>query len=107
MPDIILQYPDNASYERIRDDIDNLLRGVGGKIGSPIIKADDETDEGAALIAHVQRHGYQAEAGTVGTPVAANQFLLSSGESTLCGADLIQFTIVDGEITNYAITGGA
>ena len=32
---------------------------------------------------------------------------ITSGVSVLCGADVIQFTIVDGAITNYQIVGGA
>lgn len=104
---IILEYPDSTPFERIRDDIDTLVRGSGGNINSPNVLADDETDDGAALIAHLKRQGRAAEAGTGGAEVASNQVLITSGDTVLCGADLIQFTIVGGAVTDYQITGGA
>lgn len=104
---IILEYPDSTPFERIRDDIDTLVRGSGGNINSPNVLADDETDDGAALIANLKRQGRPAEAGTGGAEVGSNQALITSGVSVLCGADVIQFTIVDGAVTNYQIVGGA
>lgn len=105
---IILEYPDSTPFERIRDDIDTLVRGSGGNVSSPNVLADDETDDGAALIAHLKRQGRPAEAGTAGgVEVGSNQVLITSGVSVLCGADIIQFTIVDGVVTNYQIVGGA
>lgn len=107
MPDIILSYPNGTPVPRILDDLNSVLRGVGGTVNSPIIKADDETDVGQAVIDHVLKQGRPAEAGTAGTTIADDQVLITSGDNVLCGTDLIEFTIVDGVITSYQIVGGA
>lgn len=105
---IILEYPDNTPVTRIFDDVDTVLRGVGGTVHSPTVVADDETDYGLAVIEHVQRQGRPAEAGTSGgVEIESNQLLITSGDNVLCGADIIQFTVVDGACTAYSIIGGA
>lgn len=107
MPDIILSYPDGTPVPRILDDVNSVLRGVGGTVHTPVIKANNETDVGQAVIDHVLKQGRPAEAGTAGTAIANDQVLITSGDTVLCGADMIQFTIVDGVVTDYQITGGA
>lgn len=104
---IILEYPDNAPYERIVDDVQRIVRGVGGAVASPAVLVDDQDPAVAELIPLLKRQGFQASAGGGGTSIGADQYLLTSGVSTLCGADLIQFTIADGVITDYLISGGA
>lgn len=103
----ILEYPDDAPFERIKHDLDILMRGPGGIISSPVIKADAETDDGAAIIAHFGQQGRAASDGTVGTPVGANQYLLTNGVGTQCGTDTLTFTIAGGVITDYQVTGGS
>lgn len=104
---IILEYPDGTPYERIADDLQQIMRGVGGTVASPAVLVDDEDPNVSELIPLLKRQGFQASAGGGGVEIGANQYLLTSGVATLCGADLIQFTIVDGAIPSYQITGGA
>lgn len=105
--DIILSYPEGTPTTRILDDINTVLRGSGGVVHSPTVLADDATDVGLAVIDHVVKQGRPAEAGTTGTEIGADQLLITSGTTVQCGADMLQFTIVDGACTDYAVVGGA
>lgn len=101
---VILEYPDDAPYERIRDDIDTVLRGVGGIVASPTIKADAESAFGAALLKRVSEQGRPAETGTVGSEgPASNQALVESGVPFTAGGDTMKITIVDGVPTGWAV----
>ena len=104
---ITLEYPDNTPYERIVDDIQTIMRGVGGVVASPAVLVDDEDPAVAELIPLLKRQGFQASAGGGGVEVGANQFLLTDGVATNCGADTLTFTIAGGLITDYQVTGGA
>lgn len=99
---IILEYPDNTPFERIRDDIDTVVRGSGGNITSPVVKADDETDDGAALIAHLKRQGREAEAGTGGTELESNQAIVTDGD--VFTIETIDYTVsvVNNEILGFS-----
>jgi hypothetical protein len=104
---IILEYPDNAPYERIVDDIQRIVRGVGGKVASPAVLVDDQDPAVAELIPLLKRQGFQASAGGGGTSVGADQYLLTNGVATQCGTDTLTFTIAGGVITDYQVTGGS
>lgn len=107
MPDIILRYPDHVPYERIVDDLQLVVRGVGGVVDSPTVLVDDEDPSVSPLIPLLVRQGFKAEAGTGGgTTVGANQYLLTDGVDTVCGADTLRFTIAGGFIITYEIVGG-
>lgn len=104
---ITLEYPDHAPFERIVDDVQQIMRGVGGLIHSPAVLVDDEDPAVAELIPLLKRQGFQASAGGGGVEVGANQYLLTNGVATSCGEDTLTFTIAGGLITDYAVTGGA
>lgn len=101
---IILEYPDGAPYERITDDIDTVLRGVGGIVVSPTVKADSESAFGAALIKHVTEQGRPAQDGTVqGGAPASNQVVIDSNVPFAAGNDMMRITVVDGMATAWTV----
>lgn len=100
---IILEYPDSAPYERIRDDIDTLLRGAGGRVAAPVVTADDETDDGSALIAHLGEAGYPAEAGTRGAVLASNQMVITDDVEYVVGAATFIPSIENGVLIDFSV----
>ena len=102
MTDVILTYPDSAPYRRIRDDVDTVLRGAGGATYVPTIKADDETDIGAALIEHVEQQGHHAEP-VGGSYNPAVSVLVENGVPFQVGQDLMVFEIADNAILSWGL----
>ena len=98
---IILAYPDTAPYRRIVDDVDAVVRGIGGRRDNPTVMVDEETEIGAALIQHLAQQGEQS--GAAETVVPGTSFLVEDGVTFQAGDDLMVMEITDSQIMSWAV----
>lgn len=101
--DIILRYPDGTPFSRIINDIDGVVRGVGGTKHTPTIKTDSGTEFGSAVLQHVAEQGRQAEDGTASSELEPTQIVIDSDVPFSVGADTMKITIEDGVATAWGV----
>lgn len=98
---IALGYPETTPFRRIADDVDAVVRGVGGRKDNPVVAVDAATDVGAALIKHLAQQGEQSESAETTPPETT--FLVEDGVPFQVGDDLVVMEIVDSQILSWGV----